>query len=73
MVNSVDEAFLHAGAAALIAPLVGLALAALIDWVTRRQSHAIVHEMSHRCLEGVLGGTIEGFLVALVIAGVAHS
>jgi hypothetical protein len=67
MSHSLSEAITHAATAALIAPVVGLALAALIDWASRRRNDAVVSEMLHRCVEGVLGGAIEGFLVTLVI------
>jgi len=66
-----SEALPHAVVAALIALLVGLALAALIDWAARRKEDAIVEEIKHRCLEGVLAGFIEGFLGALIFAGMS--
>jgi hypothetical protein len=73
MNHAIYEAIAHAATAALIAPIVGLALAALIDWLSHSQKHAVVSEMSHRCIEGVLGGAIEGFLVSLVIIAVSHT
>ena len=66
-----QHALEHAVAAAVIAPLVSRALAALLDLATRRQGYAVISHMSHRCLEGVLGGAIEGFLVSLVVVGIA--
>jgi hypothetical protein len=67
----VSEELSHAGLAALVAPFVGLAFAAILDWITTRKRDAVVHGMLHRCVEGVLGGAIEGYLVAMILVQVS--
>lgn len=68
--NGLAQAVPHAATAAMIAPLVGIAVAALLDWAERHKANAIVTQILHRCIEGVAGGAIEGFLAALILAGV---
>ncbi|HEX3535009.1 MAG TPA: hypothetical protein VHT23_12410 [Gemmatimonadaceae bacterium] len=67
------DAAWHAVAAGLVAPIIGIAFAALLDWLPhfRGQEYATVRHMSHRCIEGLLGGAIEGFAVTLIIAGIS--
>jgi hypothetical protein len=65
------EAAKHAFGAAMIAPIIGIALAAVLDWIPKFPKDATVHGMLHRVLEGVLGGALEGFIVTLVVAGVS--
>lgn len=61
----------HALTAALLAPIIGIAFAAILDWLPSFPENATVRSMLHRCVEGFIGGAIEGFAVTLIIAGVS--
>ncbi|MBV8547363.1 MAG: hypothetical protein JO093_01275 [Acidobacteria bacterium] len=66
------ETFHHALFAAIVAPVIGIAMAALLDWLRHpfKEPDAIVREIRHCLVEGVIGGGLEGYLVVLIIAGI---
>jgi hypothetical protein len=56
----------------MVALIVGLALAALFDWVPKwkDQDDATAKVMQYRCLESLLGGALERLIVAILAMGV---
>lgn len=65
------EAVWHGVVAAFAAPVIGIAFAAFLDWLPQFPENATVRHMLHRCAEGFVGGAVEGFAVALIIAGIS--
>jgi hypothetical protein len=66
------EAGLHSVFAAVLAPIIGVFMSAFLDWLGHRfkKKNATVREMLHCCVEGLVGGGIEGYFVALIVAGI---
>jgi uncharacterized membrane protein YdcZ (DUF606 family) len=59
--------------APFIALMVGLSLAALLDWLSRRQKNAIVEKIAERVFECLIGGVIEATIVGALVAGMSEA